>query len=61
MAAVTKKELTLEKLAEEKRLRAELGMAKPADEDPDLKGDQMTSSAMIDRVGCRLQQLVFWN
>jgi hypothetical protein len=61
MAVVAKDELADDKAAEEKPLRAEFGMVRPADEDPDLKGDQMTSSAMPDRVGGRLQQLVLWN
>jgi hypothetical protein len=51
IAAVTKKELADDKAAEERRLRAELGMVRPADTDPDLKCDRMTSSTTADMVG----------
>jgi hypothetical protein len=60
MAAVAKKELADDQAAEE-HLRAELGMVGPVDADPDFKGDQMTSSAMADMVGGRLQHLSLWN
>jgi hypothetical protein len=63
LASVTKKELADDKAAEERRIRGELGMVRPVDTDPDLKGDRIRSSntTAADKVGSRLQQLSLWN